>query len=159
VRDHGKSQRAKTFAGYGDSFPCVVILVCDLDNNDLSTFVGQLNGILNACDPKPVTRFCLAIEEGEAWFLGDIPAIKMAYPKAVDAVLNSYENDSICGTWETLANAVYPGGSRALVAKGWQAAGAEKSTWAEKITPYMDVAKNASLSFNEFKVELEALAK
>ena len=35
-------------------------------------------------------------------------------------------------------------------AKGWQAVGAEKSQWAEKITPHMDVTNNASPSFDVF---------
>ena len=48
----------------------------------------------------------MAIEEGEAWLLGDIPAIQSVYPNAKNAVLNGYENDSICGTWEKLADAV-----------------------------------------------------
>ncbi len=86
--------------------------------------------------------------------LGDIHAIKTAYPKAKDAVLNAYVNDSIGGTWERLADAVYSGGSAALSAKGWQAVGAEKSQWAEKITPHMDIANNASPSFAWFKKNL-----
>jgi hypothetical protein len=51
------------------------------------------------------------------------------------SILNSYVNDSICGTWETLADAVYPGGSAALIASGWQVVGAEKSKWAVSIPP------------------------
>ena len=68
--------------------------------------------------PNRRPRFCLAIEEGEAWLLGDIPAIKKAYPQARDAVLNGYGNDSICGTWELLADAVVRGGSTALDKEG-----------------------------------------
>ena len=75
-------------------------------------FLEEMNEVLDSCDPKPQACFCLAIEEGEAWFLGDIPAIKQAYPKAKDTVLNRYVNDSICGTWELLADAVFPGGMR-----------------------------------------------
>ena len=133
----------KLLKGYGKThagrpnFQEAVILVCDLDDKCLKAFRDELYGILNACNPKPETRFCIAIEEGEAWFLGDLNAVKTAYPKAKDAVLNSYVNDSICGTWEKLADAVYQGVSAALSAKGWQAVGAEKSKWAEEITPHM----------------------
>ena len=144
----------KTFANYPDDYPATVILVCDLDNECLKTFRQTLFNILNACNPQPATRFCIAIEETEAWLLGDIHAIKTAYPKAKDAVLNAYVNDSIGGTWERLADAVYSGGSAALSAKGWQAVGAEKSQWAEKITPHMDIANNASPSFAWFKKNL-----
>mgnify|MGYP000053380804 CR=1 FL=1 len=147
----------KTFAGYR-AYPAAVILVCDLDDNCLKTFRNELSGILDACNPKPETRFCMAIEEGEAWFLGDLSAIKAAYPRAKDAVLNAYVNDSICGTWEMLANAVYPGGAAALSAKGWQAVGIEKSRWAEDISSRMVVENSRSPSFCYFRGKMRELA-
>lgn len=143
-----------TFANYSDNYPAAVILICDLDDKCLKTFLEELSAILNACAPKPETRICIAIEEGEAWFLGDLPALKKAYPKAKDAVLNTYVNDSICGTWEKLADAIYPGGSAALSTKGWQAIGAEKAIWADTITPYMNVNNNASPSFGHLRRKL-----
>ena len=149
----------KTFINYPVDYPAAVILVCDLDDKCLKAFRQELFNILNICKPKPETRFCIAIEEGEAWFLGDIPAIKSAYPKARDAILNAYQNDSICGTWERLADAIYVGGSTALSAKGWQAIGVEKSKWAEKISPNMDVTKNLSPSFAYFRNKLRELAE
>lgn len=144
----------KAFSGYPIDYPAVLIIVCDLDDRCLKLFRQELFSILNTCDQKPETRFCMAIEEGEAWFLGDIPAVKAAYPKAKDAVLNRYVNDAICGTWECLADAVYKGGSAALCRKGWQAVGAEKSAWAEKIAPHMKVMKNLSPSFTYFRKKL-----
>ena len=101
----------KTFAGYSPNYPAAVIVVCDLDDKCLKAFRQELFDILNTCNPKPETRFCIAIEEGEAWLLGDLPAVKAAYPNAKDNVLGSYENDSICGTWEWLADAVFSGGA------------------------------------------------
>ena len=143
----------KTYA----NFPAAVIVVCDLDDNCLKTFRQELLAVLHACNPRPSTRFCIAIEEGEAWLLGDMPAIRAAYPQARDAVLNSYTNDSICGTWELLADAVFAGGSSALVRRGGRAVGREKSVWATKIPPLMDVEKNASPSFRYFREKLRAL--
>ena len=137
----------KTFADYPPNYPAVVILVCDLDDKCLKTFRQELFTVLNACNPKPETRFCIAIEEGEAWLLGDIPAIKATYPKAKDNVLSRYKNDDICGTWELLADAVFPGGANELKKKGWTAIGQEKWRWAERIAPHMNVATNASPSF------------
>ncbi len=147
----------RTFAGYSEGYPAVVILVCDLDDRCLKLFRAELLGILNACNPKPATRFCIAIEEGEAWLLGDRDAVRIAYSKAKDDVLDSYVNDSICGTWEKLADAVYPGGASALAAKGWQAIGAEKSKWAEMIAPSMAVTNNKSPSFRYFCGKLQEL--
>lgn len=148
----------RTFSGYPGNYRSVVILVCDLDGRPFDVFLAELKGILGECDPRPETRFCIAIEEGEAWFLGDIPALKAAYPKARDAVLNTYRNDSIVGTWELLADAIFPGGSVALSANGWQSVGKEKSIWAEKIAPHMDVDNNKSPSFCFFRDNMRRLA-
>ena len=140
---------------YGRSFPAgylaAVIVVCDLDDKCLKAFRRQLLDMLGAIHPRPRTRFCLAIEEGEAWLLGDIPAIIQAYPRARTEVLHNYTNDSICGTWELLANAVYPGGATALKKRGWQAVGMEKSKWANNISPRMNIEDNASPSFQYFR--------
>ena len=148
----------KTFAGYSPNYPAAVIVVCDLDNKCLKAFRQELFAVLNACDPKPETRFCVAIEEGEAWLLGDIPAVKAAYPNAKDSVLSRYENDSIRGTWELLADAVSSGGVSGLKKKGGQV-GREKSVWAEKITPHMNVDDNASPSFRYFREKVRDLAQ
>ena len=147
----------KTFAGYPAGYHAAVILVCDLDDRCLKAFRRELFTVLSASNPKPETRFCIAMEEGEAWLLGDIPAIRAAYPKAKDDVLNRYENDSIRGTWELLADAVYVGGSSDLKKKGWQAVGREKSEWSEKIAPLMDVDSNASPSFQYFRKKMHEL--
>ena len=135
----------------------VVIVVCDLDNNCLKTLRRQLFTVLNACSPRPKTRFCIAIEEGEAWLLGDIPAIKAAYPKAKVNILNSYQNDSICDTWELLADAIFTGGLNALGKRPWYVIGREKSAWAQKIAPEMDINKNASPSFCYFRDKIREL--
>jgi len=149
----------KVLSGYGKSLTNgeVVIVVCDLDDKCLKAFREELYRILEMCDPRPKACFCIAIEEGEAWYLGDIAAIRMAYPHAKMTVLHSYENDSICGTWELLANAVYPGGSEKLKQLGWQQIGKEKSTWAKKITPHMNVEMNNSPSFCCFRQKLQLM--
>ncbi len=155
LRGHGK-----TFAGYPPDYPAAVIVVCDLDKRNLKEFRAELLAVLEACQTRPETRFCFAIEEGEAWLLGDIPAIRSAYPQAKKEVLHRYQNDSIGNTWERLADAaVYPGGSSALAAKGWSGIGAAKSQWAAKICPHMDVENNASPSFVYFRDRLRELAK
>ena len=148
----------KTFAGYPNDYLAAVILLCDLDDKCMKAFREDLFEILNACNPRPETRSCFAIEEGEAWFLGDLNAVRSAYPQASNAVLNTYVNDSICGTWEKFADAVYPGGAQVLSAKGWQAVGAEKSKWAEKVPPHMNISNNNSLSFCYFRDKMRELA-
>ena len=61
---------------YGKTYTnsaAAVIVVCDLDDRCLRTFRQELFTVLHACDPRPNTRFCIAVEEGEAWLLGDMP--------------------------------------------------------------------------------------
>ncbi|MGC9314486.1 MAG: hypothetical protein ACP5G4_02525, partial [bacterium] len=65
--------------------------------------------------------------------------------------------DSICGTWETLADAIYPGGAAKLSEKGWQTIGKEKASWAKKICPHMVIDNNHSPSFSYFRNMLRVL--
>jgi len=148
-----------THANYPIDCPAAVVVVCDLDDRCLKKFRAELLALLDSCDPKPETRFCIAIEEGEAWLLGDLAAVRSAYPRAKEAVLAGYQNDSICGTWERLADALFPGGSSALKRRGWQAVGAEKSVWAERIAPIMCVDENNSPSFAHFRDKLRDLQR
>ena len=147
----------KTFGSSPANASAAVIVVCDLDDKCLKIFRQELFRVLNACNPGPVTRFCIAIEEGEAWLLGDIPAIKTAYPNARDNVLNGYTNDAICGTWELLADAIFQGGVTGLKKRGWRAVGREKSIWATRIASYMDVKNNKSPSFCYFRQKIQEL--
>lgn len=102
-------------------------------------------------DPSPTNLLKIST------YLGDINAIKAAYPKAKDVVLKSYVNDSICGTWEKLADAVYPGGAKSLDKSGWQSVGKEKMVWAVKISPHMNIKLNQSPSFCYFRDKLRHL--
>ena len=140
----------RTFSAYPDDYPAAAVIVCDLDDRKKSDFVAELTAVLDACNPRPLTCFCIAVEEGESWLLGDLDAINRSYPNAKQSVLNAYVNDSICGTWEVLADAVYSGGHEKLKTGGWQAVGKEKSIWARKICPEMDIHNNSSPSFNYF---------
>jgi len=148
--------------GYGRTYQndpnVTVIIVVDLDNRDCLIFKKELSKILKQCNPAPNTLFRIAIEELESWFMGDPQAIKSAYPRADSRALDSYIQDSICGTWEKLANTVYTGGAAALIRRGWPSIGQIKCEWAEKITPYIDVQKNKSRSFQVFRDGLARLA-
>jgi len=147
--------------GYGKSlqdFPVAVVVVVDLDDKDCQVFKQEMLDILNARNPQPTTLFRIAIEEGEAWLLGDRNAVKAAYPRAKKQVLNAYVQDSICGTWEKLADAVYPGGSQKLKQLGWPHTGQAKCEWANNIAPHLDVEGNQSRSFQVFRDGIRNLA-
>ena len=146
--------------GYGKSLDdsSSVVVVVDLDDKDCVKFKQDLLDVLNACNPRPKTLFRIAIEESEAWLLGDRAAIKAAYPNAKDAVLSGYAQDSICGTWEVLADAIHPGGASQLKVLGYPPTGIAKCEWAERIAPYMDVESNKSKSFQVFRDGVRNLA-
>ena len=157
-------QLPKILQGYGRSLNDIrhlaaVVVVVDLDDRDCMTFKQELLDVLNACNPRPRTLFRIAIEESEAWLLGDRDAVKAACPGAKDSVLDGYVQDSICGTWEVLADAVHPGGSARLRKSGYPAAGLAKCEWAESIAPHLDMDRNRSRSFQVFRDGVKALAQ
>jgi hypothetical protein len=121
-------------------------------------FKCQLLGILEKSKPSPKTLFRIAIEEIEAWLLGDQDAVKKAYPRAKKSALKQYEQDAICGTWEKLADAVYPGGSSKLKKLGYPDIGMAKREWAEKIVPFCNIDNNQSKSFQVFRDGVKRLA-
>ena len=145
---------------YGRSLrgPSAVVVVVDSDERDCLRFKQDLLNVLNACNPSPNTLFRIAIEETEAWLLGDRVAVKSAYPNANDVVLNGYVQDSICGTWEVLADAVHSGGSVSLKRLGYPDEGVAKCEWARNIAPLMDIDSNQSKSFQVFRDGVRNLA-
>lgn len=149
--------------GYGKSLQpfghsVAVIVVVDLDAEDCMKFKRELLDVLKKCDPRPTALFRIAIEEIEAWLLGDRDAVKAAYPRAKDSILESYIQDSACGTWEVLADAVHPGGSAHLKKSGYPEIGMAKCEWAERIALHMDVERNKSRSFQSFRDTVRNLA-
>lgn len=146
--------------GYGRSLneSCSVLVVVDLDDKDCMAFKRDLLDVLDACNPRPRTLFRIAIEESEAWLLGDPDAVRTAYPNTKDSVLDGYEQDSICGTWEVLADAVNSGGAAPLKKAGYPELGKAKCEWAERIARHMNIDKNRSKSFQVFRDGVRNLA-
>jgi len=153
-------QLPRLLRGYGQT-PGIdaVLVVLDSDGNDCKVFLAELRSLLSACDPAPNTLFRLAIEEMEAWYLGDREALLAAYPRAKSDVLGRYQQDSICDTWELLADAIYPGGSKAIKKTGWPLPGQVKAEWAERIGPLLDPQRNQSPSFIKLRDGLRRLTE
>lgn len=124
-----------------------VVVVLDSDVRDCRTFLTELKSLAASCGATHLTLFRLAIEELEAWHLGDRAAVLHAYPKARMRVLDHYIQDSICGTWELLAEAIYQGGARAIRKAGWPLPGQIKHEWADRIGRLLDPETNQSPSF------------
>ena len=151
-------QLPRLLQGYGRT-PGIdaVVIVLDLDSRNCANFLDELLALAARCNPAPRTLFRLAIEETEAWYIGDRVALKTAYPRAKIGVLTQYIQDSSCGTWELLADAVYPGGAAAIKKAGWPLSGQVKHQWAEKIGPLLDPNRNVSPSFEKLRDGLRRL--
>lgn len=151
-------QLPRLLQGYGRT-PGIdaVVVVLDTDKRNCVDFLSELKALAVGCNPAPQTLFRLAIEEVEAWYLGDRQALESAYPRAKADVLNRYTQDSACDTWELLADAVYPGGSAAIKKAGWPLPGQIKHEWAEKIGPLLEPDSNVSPSFGKLRDGLRRL--
>ena len=151
-------QLPRLLQGYGKT-PGIdaVVVVLDTDKHNCVEFLAELKALAAGCNPAPKTLFRLAIEEVEAWYLGDRSALDSAYPRAKADVLSRYVQDSACNTWELLADAVYPGGSAAIKKAGWPLPGQIKHEWAERIGPLLDPDRNASPSFGKLRDGLRRL--
>ena len=152
-------QLPRLLRGYGKSLSAnqAVVVVVDSDSSDCAELNRQMTSILNGCDPKPHAIFCIAIEEMEAWLLGDKHAVLAAYPKARKDVLERYRQDSICETWELLADAICPERIIGLKRMGYPVIGRRKSEWARRIGALIDMEHNASPSFNHFLRQIKGL--
>jgi len=151
-------QLPKILRGYGKT-PGIdaVVVVLDSDRRNCVDFLAELKTLAAGCNPAPNTLFRIAIEEMEAWYFGDRQALTTAYPKAKVDVLNRYAQDSVCGTWELLADAIHPGGSAAIKKAGWPLPGQVKYEWATKIGPLLDLDRNDSPSFGKLRDGLRRL--
>lgn len=122
-----------------------VVVLVDADDQDCRDLKKRLQAVLQHCDPTPTVLFRLAVEETEAFFLGDIGAVKRAFPKAkISKIRKDYVQDSICGTWEILRDAI-----------GAPPDSEDKVAWAKAIGQYLTLEwqganANKSPSFQAF---------
>ncbi|HEY4008346.1 MAG TPA: DUF4276 family protein [Pseudonocardia sp.] len=124
----------------------------DRDGDDCITLRRKLDDIAEEAGftptgPSRMLLNRLAIEELEAWFLGDIPAVVATYPRVPLSVGNkqAFRNpDKISGgTWEAFW--------RLLKDHGYHKVGLPKTLAAAAIAENMDVEKNESRSFQVFR--------
>jgi hypothetical protein len=101
-----------------------VVVLVDLDDDDCINLKRRLVALLDHCDPSPAVLFRIAIEETEAFYLGDLRAIQEAFPHAKIRRMKGYEQDSICGTWELFQRVV-------------DARSEDKVGWAERISSHL----------------------
>lgn len=136
-----------------------IVVLMDTDGRDCARFLTELVDVAKECGVESKTLFRLAIEEIESWYFGDRVALLAAYPRAKLKILNAYRQDSICGTWEKLADATYSGGIAEIKRRGWPTSGALKHEWAGRIGPLLEPSRNSSPSFRKFRDGLHRISK
>lgn len=127
-----------------------VVIVVDRDSDDCRALKRRL---VDACDVTGCDALCrIAIEELEAWFFGDVAAMRAAYPRvpaSIGTQTKFRDPDAIAGgTWEAL--------ERILSRAGYYSTGMPKVEVARRIAARMDPDTNRSRSF---KVLVEGLQR
>ena len=131
----------------------ILIIAMDSDDKDPQALRQEIYSCAAKFAPDIRSVVGISTEEIEAWMLGDKSAIIDAFPDCNREILNSYEQDSVCGTWEILCRAISENAEE-LIDIGYPAIGHYKALWAETISRYMLPQKNVSPSFNTFKMAL-----
>ena len=139
-----------------------IVVLIDEDREDCKALKEQLEkaakqaGLVTRTSKKGQSPFQvlnrLAIEELEAWFFGDVLAVKAAYPRVLATLSKKAkyrDPDSIVGgTWEAL--------ERELKKAGYYPTGMPKIEVSRNVSHYMDVERNRSRSFQVFVDGLKA---
>ena len=149
-------QRLRGYASWLPHNAYIVVLI-DEDRENCKRLKQQLenaasdarlstrNSPINGTRIQVVNR--IAVEELEAWFFGDAPAIMQAYPgipPSLSQKAKYREPDAIAGgTWEAL--------ERVLQRAGYFKAGLAKIEVARSIARKMDPQRNRSSSFRCFR--------
>jgi hypothetical protein len=147
----------KRLRGYRPWLPedWYIIVLIDKDNEECVELKQKLEeiakneGFITRPNAGPNGKFNIinriAIEELEAWFLGDVRALRIAYPKIprfLDRRRNFRNPDAIHNTSETL--------ERVLKRAGYYRGGMPKIEVARKISVNMEPNRNNSKSFQVF---------
>jgi hypothetical protein len=155
---------ADRLRGYQAWLPATwrVVVVVDRDDEDCHGLKQRLERMArdaglttkaSASGPRWQVVNRLAIEELEAWFFGDLDAVRSAYPGVPDTLEHRAgfrDPDAIRGgTWEAL--------ERVLQRVGHFAGGYRKLEAAREIAAYMDPQRNRSHSFGLFRDTMLAL--
>lgn len=152
-------QRLRGYAAWPGVAVSRIVVLVDQDRDDCVTLRQKLDKIAadagfraSGADRSVLNR--IAIAELEAWFLGDVPALRRAYPRvppSTGAKKAFRDPDAIDGTWEAL--------ERLLQEHGYHKGGLPKVAAAAAIAEHMDAERNESRSFRVFRDGLRRLVE
>ena len=87
-----------------------VLVLVDADDDDPTALAQRIEDAAKRVAEGLRVLVRLAVEETEAFYLGDLGGLERAYPDADMAEARDYVPDSICGTWELFGRIVRDGG-------------------------------------------------
>lgn len=134
-----------------------IVVLADEDRKDCRELKAKLEriardaGFRTASDPGEGGAFQvlnrIAVEELEAWFFGDVAALREAFPRIPETLHRKAgfrDPDAIAGgTWEALQGVL----QRANYYTSW----APKIEVARKVSGFLDPSRNKSHSFRVFR--------
>jgi hypothetical protein len=122
-----------TLRGFASSPDQAVLVLLDADDDNCFELKKALVEVHQAVAPELPVVFRIAVEETEAYYLGDLAGFKKAFPDADLELARDYVPDSICGTAERVAAVL---GEDTL----------RKVDWAEAMAPYLTTSPEKSRS-------------
>jgi hypothetical protein len=125
-----------------------VLVLVDADNDSCVELRRQLVDVLSAIEQPPRVLFRIAIEELEAFYLGDLNALRRVYPEHDGELARQYVPDSICGTAERFGRVIGDDGMN-------------KVDWAKALGPRLttSAARSRSPSFRKLVSGLSRLVQ
>lgn len=148
--------RLRGYASWFQSDPTTehwrILLLIDEDRQDCRDVKRKLLDAAQAAGLSDRVLARVIIEELEAWFFGDIEAVRTVYPRvpATLAARRGFRNpDAITGgTWEAL--------DRVLRQSGY-GNGLQKIRFAAAVAPQMQPERNTSGSFQALRIGLQRM--
>jgi len=133
-----------------------ILVLVDRDDDDCAVLKATLENMARAADLRTKTTVAygqrfqvvnrIAIEELEAWFFGDWPAVQTAYPRVpanLPQKAGFRDPDAVAGgTWEAM--------ERVLKKAGYFSTGLRKVELARSVAAHMELNRNRSRSFQAF---------
>jgi Domain of unknown function (DUF4276) len=147
--------RLKGYANQLTFMRLKIVVLVDRDDDDCVELKRTLDGLAATAGLSTAATASkdfvllnrIVIEELEAWFLGDVPALCAAYPRLPESLgqqARFRDPDAIRGgTWEALRDV--------LQKYGYHTSGFRKLELATDVAPHMDVESNRSTSFQVFR--------
>jgi Domain of unknown function (DUF4276) len=123
-----------------------VVVLVDADDDDATELVASITKTARECAAAMNVTVHLAVEETEAFYLGDLRALEKVFPDADMRAARAYKPDSICNTWELFGRIVRDGGGN-------------KVAWAEAMGKVVTISasESRSPSFKSLILGLRAL--